>query len=52
MSRKHYKAIAEAIHKNIPDKNLRQELAKALLSALKEGNPRFDVSKFMIAAVG
>ena len=52
MSRKHYEAIAEAIRENIQLKSQREELAKALLSALRESNPRFDASKFMLAAVG
>lgn len=52
MSRKHYKAIADAIRENIPLKSQREEVAKALLPALKESNPRFDASRFMLAAVG
>ena len=52
MSRKHFKAIADAIRENIELKSQREEVAKALISALKESNPRFDVNKFMLAAVG
>jgi hypothetical protein len=52
MSRKHYKAIAEAIRKNIQCKTQREEVARALLSALIGSNPRFDVSRFLHAAVG
>jgi hypothetical protein len=52
MSRKHYRAIANAIRENIELKSQREELARALLTALKDSNPRFDASKFMIAAVG
>jgi hypothetical protein len=52
MSRKHYKAFAEAIRENIQNKELREELARAILPALKEGNPRFDSSRFITAAVG
>jgi hypothetical protein len=52
MSRKHYKAIAEAIRENIHCKERREELARALLPALRESNSRFDSSRFMAAAVG
>lgn len=52
MSRKHFKAIVEAIRENIEPKSQREEVAKALLSALRESNPRFDASKFMLTAVG
>lgn len=52
MSRKHYKAKADAIRENIQLKSQREEVARALLSALRESNPRFDASKFMLAAVG
>jgi len=52
MSRKHYRAIANAIRENIELKSQREEVARALLAALKESNPRFDASRFMIAAVG
>lgn len=52
MSRKHYKAIADAIRENIQLKSQREEVARALLSALRESSPRFDASKFMLAAVG
>lgn len=52
MSRKHFKAIADAIRENIQLKSQREEVARALLSVLREGNPRFDASKFMLAAVG
>ncbi len=52
MSRKHYKAIAEAIRENIHIKSQREELAKALLQALKDSNPRFDATRFLHAATG
>ena len=52
MSRKHFKAIADAIRENIELKSRREEVAKALLYALSESNPRFDANKFMLAAVG
>ena len=52
MSRKHFKAIADAIRENIKLKSKREEVAKALISVLKESNPRCDVNKFMLAAVG
>ncbi len=52
MSRNHFKAIADAIRENIELKSQREVLARAILSALKEGNYRFDVGKFLLAAVG
>lgn len=52
MSRKHYKAIADAIRENIQSRSQREEMARALLSALKESNPRFDAYRFLQAAVG
>ena len=52
MSRKHFKAIANAIRENIELKSQREEVARALISELRESNPRFDASKFMLAAVG
>lgn len=52
MSRKHFEAIADAILHNIQCKNQREVMARALLSALRESNPRFDATRFMLAAVG
>lgn len=52
MSRKHFKAIADAIRENIELKSQREEVAKALLFALRKSNPRFDASRFMLAAIG
>lgn len=52
MSRKHFKAIADAIREHIELKSQREEVAKALIFALRERNPRFDASEFMLAAVG
>ena len=52
MLRKHYKAIADAFRENIELRSLREEIAKALLSALRESMPRYDASKFMLAAIG
>lgn len=51
MLRKHYKAIAEAIRENIQSKELREELARAILPALRDSNPRFDSCRFLTAAV-
>ena len=52
MSRKYFKAIADAIRENIKLKSHREEVAKALITAIRESNPRFDANKFMLAAVG
>lgn len=52
MSSKHFEAIADAIRNNIHSKNQQEEIARALLSALRESNPRFDAIRFMLAAVG
>jgi hypothetical protein len=52
MSRKHYKAIAEAIREGFNTKELREEVAKALLEALKSDNSRFDSRRFIKAAIG
>lgn len=52
MSRKHFQSIAQAIRENINSKELRQEVARALLQVLREDNPRFDCNRFMLAAVG
>ena len=52
MSRKHFKAIADAIRENIEPKCQREEVAKTLISALRDSSPGFDANKFMLAAVG
>ena len=52
MSRKHYKAIAEAIREGFSTKELREAVAMALIGALRSDNPRFDSSRFISAAVG
>ena len=52
MTRKHFKAISEAIRQNIISKEEREICARALLSALKASNPNFDQYRFMDAAVG
>lgn len=52
MSRKHFIAIAQAIRENIRDKAQRQAVADALLPALRGGNPNFNASRFLDAAVG
>ena len=52
MSRKHFEAIADAIRHNIQCKNQREDMARALLCALRDSNPRFDSNRFMLAAVG
>lgn len=52
MSRKHFVAIAEAIRQNIQNKQQREELARALVPALKEANRNFDTYRFIAATVG
>jgi hypothetical protein len=52
MSRKHYQAIANAIRTNIESREIREQFARALISALKHDNPRFDQTRFISAAVG
>lgn len=52
MTRKHFKAIAEAIRQNIISKEEREICARALLSALKASNPNLDQYRFMDAAGG
>jgi hypothetical protein len=52
MSRKHYQAIADAIRMNIESKELREQFARALVSALSKDNSRFDHIRFITAAVG
>ena len=47
MSRKHYRAIAEAL-RNISDKTARQAVITELLPMLK-CNPRFDCQRFIDA---
>lgn len=48
MSRKHYRAIAEAL-RNIADKATRQAVISELLPMLKRDNPRFDCQRFIDA---
>ena len=52
MSRKHFKAISDAIRTAITDKAEREAIAKALIPALREANHNFNASKFLDAAVG
>jgi hypothetical protein len=52
MSRKHFQSIAQAIRENIHSKELREEVARALMPALRESNVLFNQSKFLAAAVG
>ena len=52
MSRKDFISIASAIRENIALKEQREALASALIPALRQSNPRFDTTRFMIAAVG
>ena len=42
MSRKHFKAIADAIRTAITDKAEREAIAKALIPALREANQNFN----------
>ncbi|WP_301276647.1 hypothetical protein [Dechloromonas sp.] len=48
MSRKHYRAIAEAL-RNITDMATRQAVITELLPMLKRDNPRFDCQRFIDA---
>ena len=52
LSKKHYQAIADSIRTNIENKELREQFARALISALKQDNSRFDQLRFITAAVG
>ena len=52
MSRKDFIAIARAIHENIVSVEQREVLARAIMPALRESNPRFDSGRFIAAAVG
>lgn len=52
MSRKHFISIAQAIRKNILDRELRQILAESLITGLAACNPNFSASRFLHTAVG
>ena len=52
LSRKHYQVIANTIRLNIESKEMREQFARALISALKQDNSRFDQTRFITAAVG
>ena len=52
MSRKDFVAIAQAIRENILLIEQREALARAIIPALRESNPRFDSRRFITAAVG
>lgn len=52
MSRKDFIAIADAIRQSITDKGQREAVARALLPALRSGNPNFKPERFITAAVG
>ena len=52
MSRKDFIAIALAIRENIVSIEQREALARAIIPALRQSNPRFDSERFMAAAVG
>ena len=52
MSRKHFKAIADAIRTSITSKAEREAIARALVPALHEANPNFNTSKFIEACLG
>jgi hypothetical protein len=53
MTRKHFKAIAEAIRNNINNREQdREAFARALLPALRASNPNFDTGRFLDGAVG
>jgi len=52
MSRKHFFLIAQAIRKNIPDRELDQILPESLIMGLASRNPNFSASRFQDAEVG
>jgi hypothetical protein len=52
MTRKHFKALADAIRQNVIDTAQRKALAEALLPALRASNDRFNTQKFLEAATG
>lgn len=52
MTRKHFIALADAIRTNISSKPEREAVAKALLNALRDANPRFKAEKFIEACLG
>jgi len=52
MTRKNFVLIAQAIRENIPDAATRRAVATALIPALRASNERFNVQKFLDAAVG
>ena len=52
MTRKHFKAIAEAIRQNIDNKQERETFARALMPALRASNPNFDTIRFLKSALG
>ena len=51
-SRKLFVALALAIRDSIGSVEHREALARAIIPALRESNPRFDSGRFMAAAVG
>ena len=51
-SRKLFVALAKAIQESIGSVEQREALARAIIPALRESNPRFDSGRFMAAAVG
>lgn len=52
MSRKHFILIAAAIRENLPTKEQREQIAKALIPALRASNPNFNAARFIDTAVG
>ena len=51
-SRKLFVALAKAIQESIGSIEQREALARAIIPALRESNPRFDSERFIAAAVG
>lgn len=52
MTRKTFIALAAVIRTSIHDKAQRDELARALIPALRETNPLFKPDRWLDAAVG
>jgi hypothetical protein len=52
MTRKHFVAIAKAIRDSITSRVDREVVARALVPALLESNPRFNAERFVDACMG
>lgn len=52
MTRKHFVALAQAIRDSIISRIEREAVARALVPALRETNPKFDPERFIDACMG